>query len=460
MKFGTSLAFILVLILWARATLAHVSERALVLILPTDIYIAFGVAAVAVTIFLTVLVPPSVFGLLGGDQAAAPKAFSQTKRQTLASLLSLFVFFGLICIGVFGPRDPLQNLLPLTLFTVWWIFFPIFQAVLGDLWRWTNPWDGAVQLVFKGNYLKQLPVQIGVFPAILMYFISAVYTLTDLAPDDPDRLAIVAAGYWLFTFMMCGVFGKNWLHRGEGFTVFFDLLAQLSLKRSAPFGLRFPGQSIIAQPPQGVSVAFFAVILLALGSFDGLNETFWWMNQLGINPLEFPGRSAIAWQNRFGMFGAIALLTVGFAACVWVGLALIGRTALFKNMFCHLSLSLLPIALGYHLAHFLTTAMVNLQYFFAALNDPFEKGAALLGWDSFYVTTSFFNQHHTVKAIWLTQAGIIVLGHMIAVTLAHMISLKTFGNHRLAVVSQLPVAGFMLLYTVFGLWLLASPVAL
>jgi hypothetical protein len=41
-----------------------------------------------------------------------------------------------------------------------------------------------------------------------------------------------------------------------------------------------------------------------------------------------------------------------------------------------------------------------------------------------------------------------------------MISLKTFGNHRLAVVSQLPVAGFMLLYTVFGLWLLASPVAL
>ena len=132
MKFGTSLAFILVLILWARATLAHVSERALVLILPTDIYIAFGVAAVAVTIFLTVLIPPSVFGLLADDQATAPKRFSQTKRQTLASLLSLFVFFGLICIGILGPRDPLQNLLPLTLFTVWWIFFPIFQAVFGD----------------------------------------------------------------------------------------------------------------------------------------------------------------------------------------------------------------------------------------------------------------------------------------------------------------------------------------
>jgi hypothetical protein len=76
------------------------------------------------------------------------------------------------------------------------------------------------------------------------------------------------------------------------------------------------------------------------------------------------------------------------------------------------------------------------------------------------VTTSFFNQHHTVEAIWLTQAGSIVLAHIIAVVLSHMIALNSFGDHQMAVISQLPVAAFMLLYTVFGLWLLASPVAL
>jgi hypothetical protein len=154
------------------------------------------------------------------------------------------------------------------------------------------------------------------------------------------------------------------------------------------------------------------------------------------------------------------VLTTGFAACVWLGLALIGQTAYFQTLFCRLALSLLPIALGYHFAHFLTSAMVNLQYFLAALNDPFETGATLLGWDSFYVTTSFFNQHHTVEAIWLTQAGSIVLAHIIAVVLSHMIALNAFGDHQMAVISQLPVAAFMLLYTVFGLWLLASPVAL
>ena len=93
MKFGTTLAVILFSVIFANAAVAHVSERALVLILPTDIYIFFGVSAVAVTVFLTVLVPPSVFGILGGDEPAVPESFLQTKPQTLASLISLFIFF-------------------------------------------------------------------------------------------------------------------------------------------------------------------------------------------------------------------------------------------------------------------------------------------------------------------------------------------------------------------------------
>ena len=460
MKFGVPLSLFFAAIMFANAALAHVSERALVLILPTNIYIAFGVAAVAVTVFLTVFMPPWMFKRLGGDGPTIPAAQGAMKPPILPSLVSFLIFLCLICLGLSGPRDPLQNLLPLTLFTVWWICFPVLQALLGDLWRWINPWDGPVHIVFKGRSYKNLPQQVGVWPAIASFFLAAVYTLTDLAPDDPDRLARVAGGYWLFTFIMCGIFGRDWLHRGEGFTVFFNLIAQLSPLRRKPFGVRFPGQILIAQVPQGLSVATFAVVMLALGSFDGLNETFWWMSQLGINPLEFPGRSAIAWQNRFGMGGAIVVLTTGFAACVWLGLALIGQTAYFQTLFCRLALSLLPIALGYHFAHFLTSAMVNLQYFLAALNDPFETGATLLGWDSFYVTTSFFNQHHTVEAIWLTQAGSIVLAHIIAVVLSHMIALNAFGDHQMAVISQLPVAAFMLLYTVFGLWLLASPVAL
>ena len=54
MKFGVSLFLCFATVMLANDAVAHVSERALVLILPTNIYIAFGVAAAAVTVFLTV----------------------------------------------------------------------------------------------------------------------------------------------------------------------------------------------------------------------------------------------------------------------------------------------------------------------------------------------------------------------------------------------------------------------
>ena len=257
---------------------------------------------------------------------------------------------------------------------------------------------------------------------------------------------------------MCGIFGPGWLHRGEGFTLFFDLIAKLSVV--ARRGIRFPGKAIFSGPVPDASVAVFAGTSLAIGSFDGLNETFWWMGQIGVNPLEFPGRSAVVWENRLGLFGSILLLNLVFAFAVWLGLVLTGRRGEFLRLWRMLALSILPIALGYHAAHYLTSALVNLQYFAVSLNDPMQTGDGFLGLNSHSITTSFFNQHHTVRAIWLTQASAIVVAHIVAVILAHGITLTLFRRHGPAVIAQLPISIFMIGYTFLGLWLLASPVAL
>ena len=50
-----------------------------------------------------------------------------------------------------------------------------------------------------------------------------------------------------------------------------------------------------------------------------------------------------------------------------------------------------------------------------------------------------------------------VIGHIMAIILAHAIAVREFGTARRAVLSQIPLATFMVLYTFFGLWLLASP---
>ena len=118
---------------------------------------------------------------------------------------------------------------------------------------------------------------------------------------------------------------------------------------------------------------------------------------------------------------------------------------------------ILPIALGYHLAHYLTSFLVDGQYALQAVTDPLDTGADFLGLGQFYVTTGFLNTPHTVRIIWLTQAGAVVTGHVIAILLAHAQAVRTFGTPRRAALSQAPLALFMVLYTFFGLWLLASP---
>jgi len=169
---------------------------------------------------------------------------------------------------------------------------------------------------------------------------------------------------------------------------------------------------------------------------------------LGLNPLEFPGRSAVVTQNLIGLTLANLALIVSFTACIWLGARIIGEK--LRAAFCLFAPTILPIALGYHLAHYLSSALVGGQYVVKLVRQ-------YLGLGDFHVTTGFFNVAHTVKLIWLTQAGLVVAGHVIAILLAHALALRAYGSTKRALLSQAPLALFMVLYTFFGLWLLASP---
>jgi hypothetical protein len=53
----------------------------------------------------------------------------------------------------------------------------------------------------------------------------------------------------------------------------------------------------------------------------------------------------------------------------------------------------------------------------------------------------------------------VVIGHVAAIMLAHALAVRHVGDNRQAVLSQIPLALVMVLYTVFGLWLPSAPVA-
>lgn len=454
------LALAIFLTLLALPAVAHVSERAIVLLLPTDYYSAFGVLAVMFTVVLTVVIPPKVFAWMFAKHTPTQPTPKPVPVALSAPIHAIaFASFALlITLGLFGPRDPLVNLLPLTVFTVWWICLLIVQATLGNIWAVINPWTGPVGWAFGNGHRFRLPDWVGAGPAVIGFLLFAAYYLTDIAPDDPARLAKFAGGYWLFTFAMCGVFGRIWLEKCESFTVIFNLVGTLALLQGRK--LQWPGHALVRFAKPSMTLALLSVSFLAIGSFDGLNETFWWFGKLGLNPLEFAGRSSVVTENLLGMAAAVILLNLIFSACIWAGYLLAGRPGDFRTLYTRLALTILPIGVGYHLAHYLTSVMIGLQYWLAALDDPLRSGLHILGLEDFHVTTGFLNQYNTVTAIWLTQAGAIVVGHIMAVILAHAISLDFFNSHKTALKSQVFIAIFMVAYTFFGLWLLASPTAL
>ncbi len=440
--------------------LAHASEQGFVLLLPTGVYSLAGAACVALTVLLLAVLPDRALGRL-----FRPLPLLRARGGALrpwTSGLAFLLLLALLWAGWAGSRDPMENPLPLAVWTLWWVGLVTLQGVFGDLWAWINPWRGPVALTRRwlgARPLLRLPARLGHGPAIATFLGFAALLMADPAPTDPGRLAGFVGGYWLVTYLALLVFGPRWSHRGDGISVLMRSYGRLGLfgRRRGRLALGLTGWQALGRRAPPLGLAVFYLLMLGSGSFDGLNETFWWLARLGINPLEFPGRSAVVAQNLAGLLAANAALIAAYALAIRLGLRLTGSAMPLAAAFRIFAPSILPIALGYHIAHYLPSFLVDGQYALAAASDPLARGDDLLGLGRFYVTTGFFNTPGTVRAIWLSQAGAVVLGHVLAVVLAHVLAVRAFGPGRRATRSQAPLALFMVLYTLFGLWLLASP---
>jgi hypothetical protein len=60
--------------------------------------------------------------------------------------------------------------------------------------------------------------------------------------------------------------------------------------------------------------------------------------------------------------------------------------------------------------------------------------------------------------VWYVQVVLIVLGHVIAVYLAHLRAAERFRSAQRVLLSQYPLLLLMVLYTMTSLWILAQPI--
>ena len=311
----------------------------------------------------------------------------------------------------------------------------------------------------------ELPPWLEMWPALLLFLGFAWFELIYPAPDDPERLAWAVGFYWLFSFAAMLAFGHGpWSRRGEFLSVFFVMVSRFGMVEKLPpaggasrLNLCLPGAKLATTCRCRRAAPCSCLLALGSVSFDGLSRTFFWLGANGVNPLEYPGRTALMTVNGVGLVAAIALLATIFLFCVKAGELLARSRRSFGIAAGLLVWSIVPIALAYHFAHYLTVLLVNGQYALVALSDPFSLGWNLFGTAYWQVEAGVAMGSDAAWVIWNVQAGAIVCGHMLAVLTAHQLAFRLHRTPRAAFASQLPLTLLMVAYTVFGLWLLSTP---
>ena len=123
-----------------------------------------------------------------------------------------------------------------------------------------------------------------------------------------------------------------------------------------------------------------------------------------------------------------------------------------RRAFIH---TLVPIAMVYVAAHYLTLLLFEGQATFYLASDPLGRGWDLFGTSSRAIDYTYLSQNAT----WYLQVAFVVVGHVAALILAHDRALALYRDPKLAVRSQYWMLAVMVGFTMLALWLLAQATA-
>jgi hypothetical protein len=113
--------------------------------------------------------------------------------------------------------------------------------------------------------------------------------------------------------------------------------------------------------------------------------------------------------------------------------------------------SLIPILIGYDVAHYFSLLILEGQAFKILLSDPYGQGWNIFGTADHAINWTVVS---TTVIGWV-QIGSIVSGHLLGVLFAHDRSVELWSK-RTALQSQYPMLMVMVIYTVMGLVLMTG----
>jgi hypothetical protein len=409
--------------------------------LPLAVYLVGAATTVALSF---------AFVIVRDVRAAAPTAeepgtLPPAWLRILLGFIGLLGWLWIVAQGIAGGASD-GDVATLFLWIYGWVGLAFISAVIGPVWHFLDPFstlhDLAATLLrrlhVQGWAPADYPAALGRWPATVGFGVFVWLELVIQA--GPATLFIVLVGYTAFTLAMMAQFGRDeWRSQGETFTVWFRLLGRLAFfalvdedgrvrRRTFGSGLLEAGWSAA-----DLTLAAFGVSSII---FDGLSQTEAFFSVFGAPGI--PAKTLLL----LGWLGLVTLLAFAVARAV-------GRDAVGAG--------LLPIALGYLVAHYLTYILINGQGILIAISDPFQKGWDLFGTAFFAPTGAWLPP----GLVWTVQLAAVVGGHMLGAWGGHVVAAANapqgLGAQALRR-RQIPLAIVMVGLTTLTLWSLGQAI--
>jgi hypothetical protein len=375
--------------------------------------------------------------------------------EVLCGAVGVALLIVIVIAGYVGGGSALDNLAPTFILIDFWVGLAFASVLFGDLFAAFSPWR-AIRL----PGIRPYPQSWGRYPAALGLLFFVWIELVSGWGDKPATLATAALAYTIYTLAAQAVFGtETWTRNGESFAVYFNLFSRMSVweRRGRVIGLRPP---LAGLPRLDVvpGTVFFVIVMIGSTTFDGFSQGELWKS-LSVDLVR-------ALDGAFGADAAIKLVaTAGLLAAIaaiglFYGLGIEGARSVgggmdsprLRSAFIH---TLVPIAMAYIAAHYLSFLLFEGQASFYLASDPFGEGWDVFGTASRAIDYTWLSQNAT----WYLQVAAVVAGHVAALILAHDRALALYRDPRAAVRSQYWMLAVMVGFTSLALWLLAQSAA-
>ena len=397
---------------------------------------------------------------------AAGRALGSRAVEIACGAIGVAMLIVGVVAGYMGSLVPQDNLLSVLVSIVVWVGFVFLSVLFGDLFRAFNPWRAIAR---TGGWLYRratgrawttaaYPERLGRWPAVAGIVVFTWIELVGRQIEEPRTLATLVIVYSVVALAGMARYGADtWAQRGEAFGVYFGLFSRLSPfeTRDRVVGVRPPLSGLTRLERMPGTVPLVAVMIGTV-TYDGLSQgTLWrdisleldgWWTDLG-----FSVADAAQVSGTIGLLAGISIVA-GFYALGIGGARSVGGDLGAERLRLGFIHSLIPIAVVYVAAHYLTLFVFGGQSVIYLASDPFGQGWDLLGTANEAINYSVLSQNAT----WYFQVAFVVVGHVCALVLAHDRALVLYGQVKLAVRSQYWMLGIMVGFTTLALWLLAQ----